>query len=132
MIRRWLSKIMYGRYGVDMFSITLMVSALFLSIIGQFSGQAILIIISYIPLWYAIYRTLSRQTQKRYAENQKFLKYVLNIRTWINKKWFRIKDSRYHRYIKCPTCNQTLRLPKGKGKLDITCPKCKTTFTKKV
>ena len=132
MIRRWLSKIMYGRYGIDMLSITILIAAVFLSLIGQLTQQIVLVLISYIPLWYVIYRTLSRQTQKRYAENQKFLKLTANLRNWTSKKWFRIKDSRYHRYFKCPTCNQTLRVPKGKGKIEITCPKCKTRFTKKV
>lgn len=30
--------------------------------------------------------------------------------------------------ISCPECNSRLRIPKGKGKIKITCSKCKQAF----
>jgi ribosomal protein L37AE/L43A len=67
----------------------------------------------------AIFRTLSRNTYKRYQENRKFLALQQ-----------RIKD-RDHRYFSCPRCKQTVRVPRGKGKIAISCPKCKEKFIKK-
>jgi len=42
----------------------------------------------------------------------------------------RIKDSRTHKYYKCSTYKTTLRVPKAKGKIVITCPKCREKFVK--
>ena len=42
----------------------------------------------------------------------------------------RIKD-REHRYFDCPKCRQPVRVPRGKGKIMITCPKCKERFQRK-
>ena len=75
--------------------------------------------ISYGLMGWAIFRMLSRNTYKRYQENRKYLRFVE-----------RLKD-RDHRYYDCPRCRQPVRVPKGKGKIAITCPKCKEKFIKK-
>lgn len=131
MIRRWLSRFMMGRYGTDILSLVLLCTALVLSLVGQFSRLWIFLLLSYVPLVYAIFRTLSRQTAKRYAENQKFLSWFRGIKNWFSRKKARSKDTD-HCFIKCPGCHQTLRLPKGKGRITITCPKCRTSFVRKV
>ena len=131
MIRRWLSRFMMGRYGTDILSLVLLCTALVLSLVGQFSRLWIFLLLSYVPLVYAIFRTLSRQTAKRYAENQKFLSWFRGIKNWFSRKKARSKDTD-HCFIKFPGCHQTLRLPKGKGRITITCPKCRTSFVRKV
>ena len=55
----------------------------------------------------------------RYQENRRFLLLI-----------DRIKD-RNNRYFNCPKCRQTVRVPRGKGKISITCPKCREKFIKK-
>ena len=74
---------------------------------------------SYLFMGIAIFRCLSRNTYKRYQENRRYL--ALRSRT---------KDKN-HRYFRCPKCRQQIRVPKGKGKIAITCPKCKEKFIKK-
>ena len=39
------------------------------------------------------------------------------------------KDNHY--YAICRNCRQTLRLPKGKGNIEVTCPKCGYHFDKR-
>jgi len=53
------------------------------------------------------------------------------VQSWLKKTQNRIEDSKTHKHFTCPNCKATLRLPKGKGKIMITCPKCRKEFTKK-
>ena len=76
-------------------------------------------LLSYGLMIWAIWRTLSRNTYKRYQENRKFLQI-----------FDRLKD-RQHRYFDCPKCRQMVRVPRGKGKISITCPRCREKFIKK-
>ena len=80
---------------------------------------------------YAYFRIFSRNIQQRYAENQKYL----NYRYQMAVKWDRFKkhlaQRKNYRFYKCPQCKQKVRVPKGRGKICITCPKCRTEFVKK-
>ena len=67
----------------------------------------------------ALFRMLSRNTYKRYQENRKYLRFME-----------RLKDKE-HRHFDCPRCRQPVRVPRGKGKIAITCPKCGEKFIKK-
>lgn len=73
----------------------------------------------------------SRDIGKRSMENYKFCMLFSPVYDWIKKCQRRSKDLKTHKYFKCPTCNIKLRVPRGKGKILITCPKCNTQFTKK-
>lgn len=82
-------------------------------------------------LIYSYFRILSRNVSKRYEENQRYLnaKYRAVVKkNNLKKRW--AQRSTY-RFFKCPQCKQTVRVPKGRGKICITCPKCKTEFIKK-
>ena len=81
--------------------------------------KLLLTTVSYIFMILAIVRSLSRNVYKRYEENRKFL-----------LLWQQFKD-KDHRYYNCPRCRQQVRVPKGKGKIAITCPKCRERFIKK-
>jgi hypothetical protein len=85
----------------------------------------------YIPLLIGYFRVLSKNISKRYQENVRFMKLWNPTKNWILKKVNRLRDMRTHRYYKCPKCSQTLRVPKGKGKIRIFCPICKSEFRKK-
>ena len=114
---------MAGRYGTDHLNSAILwigVGACILSMLIRIPILSlVLFIFSYILMGIAIFRTLSRNTYKRYQENRKFLALQQ-----------RIKD-RDHRYFSCPRCKQTVRVPRGKGKIAISCPKCKEKFIKK-
>lgn len=114
---------MYGRYGSDKLNLMLLAVAMVLIIISSFSDLYYLGVVAYIPLLLSIYRMYSRNIYKRRMENAKFMSIVTGVKK-------RCTD-RDHRYYKCPKCKQPLRVPKGVGKISITCPKCHTHFEKK-
>ena len=118
-----LQRFMAGRYGTDKLNMAILGAGLALCIVSIFVDFAIvnlaLTLGSYGLMFWAIFRSFSRNTYARYQENRKFLLF-----------FDRIKD-REHRYFDCPRCRQTTRVPRGKGKIAITCPKCKERFIKK-
>lgn len=121
---------MQGRYGVDNLNTHALWLVIILLIINMFIGNIFISIVSY-ALWFiVIYRTFSRQVYKRYAENEKYLKMILPITQFFNLQKKRMSD-RHHKYYRCPKCKQMVRLPKGKGKIVVTCPKCQNKFEKR-
>ena len=115
-------RFMYGRYGTDKLNTLILTTGLIICLVGCFfSGltSTILTVISYGLMIWAIFRTFSRNTYKRYQENRKYLGFLE-----------RLKD-RDHRYYACPKCKQSVRIPRGKGKVAITCPRCKERFIRK-
>ena len=118
-----LRNFMMGRYGTDRLNMAILsvgLVASLLSVIFKFAPVNLaLFFLSYGMMFWAIFRCLSRNTYKRYQENRKFLQMV-----------DRIKD-REHRYFDCPKCRQMVRVPRGKGKISITCPRCREKFVKK-
>ena len=121
--KSWLRHFMAGRYGTDKLNTCILVLGVTVSIVAAILRDPLLTLIlatiSYVLMFWAIFRTFSRNTYKRYRENRKFLMLL-----------DRIKD-RDHRYFTCPRCRQPVRVPRGKGKIAITCPKCKEKFIKK-
>jgi len=122
---------MMGRYGGDHLSIALILLSILLSFVSQLTRLTILAFISYVPLILSIFRMFSRNIEKRRMENYKFAMLMSPVYKWFYKMQRRAIDSKTHRYFKCPNCRSSLRVPKGKGKIIITCPKCKTEFKKK-
>ena len=114
---------MTGRYGTDRLNMVILVAGLISSLLSTLLQQSIarfvFVILSYALMIWAIFRMLSRNTYKRYAENRRYLM-LIN----------RVKD-RNNRYFTCPKCHQAVRVPRGKGKIAITCPRCKERFIKK-
>jgi len=93
-----------------------------------------LLSVSYAPLAILIwcwFRILSRKTYKRSKENTTFLRMVFPITSRYRSLKKRFRDRKTHKYYRCPNCKQELRVPKGKGEITITCPKCKTKFDKR-
>ena len=127
----WFRKVMMGRYGTDQLSIALLVLYMLLSFGARFANLYVIVLISFVPLVLCFYRMLSRNISRRYQENIQFLKFWNPVRLWFHNIVNRMKDSKTHRYYKCPKCSNTLRVPRGKGKISITCPVCKTQFVKK-
>ncbi len=121
-IRQWFQHFMSGRYGTDKLNMCILwtsVAVMVISLFFQGALKLVLGVVYYGLLIWAMFRTFSRNTYKRYQENRKFLTLLE-----------RIKD-RNHRYYSCPKCRQTVRVPRGKGKIAITCPKCRERFIKK-
>lgn len=127
----WLKKFMTGRYGGDQLNNFLLIIFVFLFILSRFVKYDFISFISLIIIFVAYYRILSKNIKKRYAENQKFLNYWAPIKKEFNYILIRIKNMRHYKYFKCPNCEQTLRVPRGKGRISITCPRCKTKIIRK-
>ena len=126
----WLRKLMMGRYGSDQLSMVLIIFSFILTFIAGLTSLPILASISYVPLGICLFRVLSKDIAKRRMENYKFSILISPVYSWFKKKQKRVKDSKTHRFFRCPKCNANLRLPKGKGKITITCPKCNTDFSR--
>ena len=122
-ISAFFRRFMMGRYGTDKLNMTILGVGVALCVVVMFVRQPVVVMAltaaSYLLMFWAIFRMFSRNTYKRYQENRKFLRFLE-----------RIKD-REHRYFDCPRCRQPVRVPRGKGKISITCPKCKEKFIKK-
>ena len=127
----WFKKFMQGRYGGDQLSLTLIILSFILSLAGQISRLGFISILGYIPLVISIFRMFSKDISKRSMENYKFSILMSPIyKKYINFK-NRIKDLKTHKYFRCPNCKQKLRIPRGKGKIVVTCSKCNHKFNKK-
>lgn len=118
-----LRRFMTGRYGTDKLNMVILGAGLVASLLSVMVNAPLWNLVfwalSYGLMIWAIFRSLSRNTYKRYQENRWFLQRVN-----------RVKD-RQNRYFNCPKCRQMVRVPRGKGKISITCPKCREKFIKK-
>ena len=125
---------MAGRYGADQFGRFLSGAALVLLIVNLFVrgvvGQILYFLVLAV-LVYNIFRMFSKNTAARYKENVAYLKVKNRVVGWYANLRRRIRESKTHRFYKCPTCKTTVRVPKGKGKINIRCPKCGEKFIKK-
>lgn len=127
----WLKKFMQGRYGVDQLSIALLVSSILFSLLSLFIQSTLLAFLVLALILICYFRILSKNRTKRYQENIKFLKHWKPLEKKLMKVLERLKGMKTHKYYKCPNCHQQLRVPKGKGNIRITCPKCHTAFSKR-
>ena len=131
--RERLIRFMQGRYGGnDSFNKALFGVFLFFLLIAIFTSRssaanAICHLIAIAVLIYSYYRIFSRNIARRQAENQKFLELTAPIRNCFGKK----NTDKTHRIFQCPQCGQKVRVPKGKGKIEITCPNCRNHFIKR-
>lgn len=121
---------MYGRYGVDAFGKSMLYALLVLIVLSVFVRSSLLNLLICALLLYAYYRMLSKNHAKRYAENQKYLQIKYRIQRQFRTKTAQVKD-RENRIFKCPACGQKVRVPRGKGKISIHCPKCQKDFVKR-
>lgn len=134
-MRERFNRFMQGRYGIDQFGNFLVILALFFMLLELFipvtyvrSGMNT---IGLLLLVYAYCRIFSRNHYRRYAENERYMKYHNKVRFFFARKKSHMQQRRTHRIYKCPSCRQSIRVPKGKGKIAITCPKCRTEFIRR-
>ena len=119
-----LRRFMAGRYGSDRLNQCLLGAAFVLILICAIGGRQVqwmsmLSLLAYVPLIWSMFRMYSRNIEARRRENAAFLRF-----------FSRLTDKQY-RYFRCPQCGQQLRVPRGRGKISIACPKCHNQFIKK-
>ena len=122
---------MFGRYGTDQLSVFLLAVYLILAVISRLSYHLYFLSwVALIPLVLAVLRMFSRNLERRRAENAKFLSLASPFVRWfkLRRTIHRDKD---HCYFKCPNCGQYLRVPRGTGKITVTCRNCGVSFEEK-
>ena len=127
-----LRRFMYGRYGNDELNILLLILAVLVSVVHAVLSMFLpedplflrflspllsLLMLAFLGL--NIFRCFSRNIYRRQRENRRLRNFLT-----------RLKD-RNHRYFRCPSCRQRVRVPKGRGRISIRCPKCGNKFIKK-
>lgn len=123
-------RFMNGRYGFDSFGRFTLIVSIILMLLSNFRRSNFLNLLCWLLLIYTYYRMFSRQIEKRSKENQKFLASTASIRRWYYKQKNLMQQRKTHHIYRCPNCKQQIRVPKGKGKIEIRCPKCNHTFIK--
>ena len=128
--RNWFSRFMMGRYGTDALNRALCIVSLVFILIGNF-GSRLFYWAALVLLGISYFRMLSYNREKRYGENIAYYRATQQVRTKMNQWKKRFSQRRYYHYYRCPRCRQQLRVPRGRGKIEITCPKCRERFIRK-
>ena len=130
-IRDRFYQFMSGRYGADELSkvtlgacLVFMILNLFLRIRGFYLLAILLLVLSY-------FRMLSRDYARRSAENQKYLQIKRNVISRLGLTRRQIDERKVYHIYRCPNCRQKIRIPRGKGNIIVTCPKCRHEFSKR-
>lgn len=129
-MREKLQQFMTGRYGADQFGQFLNIVVLVLLVLSLL-GVPLASPLGLGLLIYEMYRMLSRNVQKRTEENEFYLGKQAQVKKWFVTRKSRFAQRNTYRYLRCPSCRQELRVPKGRGNITVTCPKCHTQFDQK-
>lgn len=124
-------RFMQGRYGTDQLNKMLLIVTLVCIVLSMFFHSAIFEILILALLILLYFRMFSRNIPKRYAENQKYLAMTAGLRSKFLKKKNEASQLKDYHIYKCPNCKQKIRIPRGRGKIMVRCPKCGTEFMKK-
>lgn len=130
-MREKFQRFMWGRYGYDDLNRVLMITALVCMVLSLFPGGHIFYLIAGVAMAYSYFRMFSRNIAKRSRENQWFMNKTAKVRKLFGKKEREWQQSRQYHIYKCPKCRQKIRVPRGRGRIAITCRKCGTEFIKK-
>lgn len=126
----FLRRVMAGRYGLDQLGLFNMFLYFVLYLVSLFTGWLVFYVLSVLFVALFLFRSLSRNLPRRQRENAAFLKLTAPVRNWWRTQRM-IRTDKAHRYFKCPNCGQHLRVPRGNGKIRVTCRACGTSFEKK-
>jgi DNA-directed RNA polymerase subunit RPC12/RpoP len=125
------ARFMQGRYGVDQLGQFLNILLLVLILVNFIARSRILDLVIILLFIFGYSRMFSRNYSRCTKQNQWFLTHTQGIRKFFGKqKAYQDIRKDYHIY-KCKQCGQKIKIPKGKGKIIVTCPKCGKKFQKK-
>lgn len=134
-----LQQFMVGRYGNDQFTWFLSISGIALSFLCNFLRffqdlyivGTIIYLMGASMIFYGLFRSLSRNYEARRKELNWYLRWSAKPKAELKILGNKIRDRKTHRYFKCKNCKTVMRVPKGRGKIEITCPKCRAKVIKK-
>lgn len=131
-MREKFARFMAGRYGNDQLNRTMTIASVVFLILAMIFGKksisALLWLIGVVLLVLVYIRMMSRNRYKRIEENNKFMRFKYDLTSFFRvqkERWSQRKD---YKFFKCPSCHTTLRVPRGKGKINIVCRKCGNSF----
>lgn len=124
-------RFMAGRYGTDGLNQMLSFVAIAFIVLELITRWSVFGWISLVLLILCYYRALSRNIAKRTQENYQY--YTFRDRVTSHFKSFQDQwaNRKLYHYYRCPKCRQKLRVPRGRGRIQISCPRCGTQFIKK-
>lgn len=123
-----LARFMYGRNGPDQLNSALLALYLVLAVLQALFGRSapvrlFLEVAAFALALLIFYRMFSRNLDRRRAENARFLNWWQPVKARAGAARRRSRDKE-HKYFTCKNCKTICRVPVGKGKIEITCPKC--------
>ncbi len=124
-MRNKLSSFMYGRTGMDSFGMFLMIVVMAITLFSSIFFWP-LMFLSYALFIYEIFRFFSRNVIKRSNENRRYVEIKGIVKKKLRLTKNKLRDRKTHRYFDCAKCQNTLRVPRGRGEIKVTCPVCKT------
>lgn len=130
-MRNWLARVMAGRYGVDhlnRFLGAVSLIALVISMLLRNLWAIVFWVLAVLCLIWSYMRMFSRRIEKRQQENLRYMHYKYELSSRVRGLKMRRSQRRSYKFFKCPNCGITARVPRGKGKIRITCPKCGHDF----
>ena len=130
-LREKLVRFMYGRYGVDRLSRHLMTAALVMSFLSMIPVLSFLFPIALALMVWGYARVFSRNNAKRYRELCGYEKLWGKVKGYPARLKSEIQQRKDYRIFKCPSCKQKLRIPKGRGQVEISCRKCRAVFRRR-
>ena len=133
--RNWLARVMAGRNGTDRLGRALNIAALALLVLSLFLGGSgvgsLFWALALACLAWGAFRSFSRNIAGRQRENAAYMELTRGLRERFRGAKDRFRQRRDYRFFRCPSCKTWLRVPKGKGRLNITCRQCGERFTRK-
>ena len=135
-VRERLMRLMQGRYGAygsDRLTRALLVLWLIVFIFGAFLPQRMWLpdVLSVALIIYTYWRLLSRNIPARYRENEAYLHLEEKVRARFPRLRGKMSQTLQYHIYRCPSCAQKIRIPRGKGRIIVRCPKCATEFEKR-
>ena len=123
-----MARFMYGRNGTDQLNMALLVVYLIICVLQMVLARikAAMVILNLLAIALAalvLFRVFSRNLARRRAENARFLSWWTPLKNRAAGARQRRQDKE-HKYFTCDGCKTICRVPAGKGKIEITCPKC--------
>ena len=130
-LKESLARFMTGRHGPDNLGMFTLIAGLACSILGSLTGLALLSLIGMALYVWTLFRMFSKNNEKRWEENRKYIELSSNWKTKASQFIKRMKNRRDYKYFKCPICKVLLRSKRGSGEKDIICVRCGHEFKQK-
>ena len=130
-LKERIASFMLGRHGPDNLGMFTLIAGLVCSILGSLTGIGLLSLIGFALYVWTLFRMFSKNNEKRWEENRKYIELSSNWKTKYRQFINRTKNRKEYKYFKCPNCKLLLRVKRGSGEREITCARCEHKFTHK-